>query len=67
MEEKKKTHGGARVGAGRKIKGEQKRSKTLSLNLSEIELSKIKSCSEKLGVSRTDAIIKGIELLLEKL
>lgn len=52
---------------GRPIKNKNPRTEKLTIMLSEIEKNDIQYCSEKLGISRTDTIIKGIEELKTKL
>lgn len=51
---------------GRPPKQEQSRNKSLNIRLTEDELERINACSEKLGMSRTDTIMKGITLIEEK-
>jgi hypothetical protein len=58
LEEKKKM--------GRPIKNTSPRVEKLTLRLSEDEISDIQYCADKLKVSRTDAIVKGIEELKKK-
>lgn len=48
---------------GRPPKSDSPRNKSLNVRLTEAELKRIEKCSEKLGVSRTDAIMHGIELI----
>lgn len=43
------------------------RNKALQLRLAENELDKIQYCADMLETSRTNAVMKGIELLLEDL
>lgn len=52
---------------GRPIQGTAKRSEKLTLRLSVEELQRIQQCADKLGSTRVNALIKGIELLEEKL
>lgn len=52
---------------GRPTKGDTPRTKKIGIRASEEELSKIEYCADKLNVSRTDAIMRGIDLLIEKL
>lgn len=46
---------------------ENPRNKSLQMRMTQDELNKVKRCADLLGTSRTDAILKGIDLLLEKL
>ena len=48
---------------GRPLKNVEPRTKKLTLRLSESELLMIKALSDKLGLSRTDVIILGVERL----
>lgn len=43
------------------------RNKSLQLRMSEDELNTLKECSEKLKISRTDVIAKGINLIKKEL
>jgi hypothetical protein len=43
---------------------ENPRNMSLQLRLTQQEADLIKKCAEMLGVSRTDAIVRGIELLM---
>ena len=52
---------------GRPPKGETPRRLTLNIRLSEEEADMIKSCADALGLTRTDAIMKGIQLLKAEL
>ena len=52
---------------GRPPKGEESRTMKLTIRISEKEAQKIQDCAEKLQVSRTDAIITGIDLLKREL
>lgn len=52
---------------GRPIKGDEARSERLTLRVSPGEAQKICSCADTLGVSRVDAIVKGVDLLADKL
>ena len=45
---------------------ENPKKKSLTLRLSEKEAQEIKECAEKLGISRTEAILKGIRNLMGK-
>lgn len=49
---------------GRPPKAESRRNVNLNIRLTEAEANEVKECAEKLGVSRTDAIMRGIRLLL---
>ena len=51
---------------GRPPKAEASRNVSLNIRLTEAEAKEIKECAEKLGVSRTDAIMQGIHLILGK-
>lgn len=55
MEEKKKM--------GRPVKNDNPRTLKMTIMLSQQEKDDIQYCADKLNVSRTDAIIKGIENL----
>ena len=48
---------------GRPLKNVEPRTKKLTLRLSESELLMIKALSDRLGLSRTDVIILGVERL----
>ena len=50
---------------GRPPKQGSTRNVSLNLRLTEQEAEDIKQCAETLEISRTDAIVKGIELLKE--
>ena len=52
---------------GRPPKAEQSRSKSLNIRLTENEATNIEYCAERLKISRTDAIMKGIGLLKKKI
>jgi len=52
---------------GRPPKGEESRTEKINLRISKGEVQKIQDCAEQLGVSRTDAIMQGIDLLKEEL
>lgn len=43
------------------------RNKSLQMRLAENELDKIQRCADLLNVSRTDAVMRGIDLLLDDL
>jgi hypothetical protein len=51
---------------GRPPKAESSRKVNLNIRLTEVEAKEVKECAEKLGVSRTDAIMRGIHILLGK-
>lgn len=48
---------------GRPPKGEESRTEKINLRISKSEVQKIQDCAKQLGVSRTDAIMQGIDLL----
>ncbi len=48
---------------GRPPKAEMPRDKSLNVRLTEVELQRINACAEKLGKSRTDTLMYGIELI----
>ena len=52
---------------GRPIKGTSKRDKSLQLRMSEEELSLLEECAERLNLSRTDVVNKGIKLVKDGL
>ena len=52
---------------GRPPKGDQSRTGTITIRVSEQESQKIQDCADKLNVSRTDAIMTGIDLLQAEL
>lgn len=52
---------------GRPPKGEQKRTGKITIRVSEIEAQKIQDCADRMHVTRTDAIMTGIDLLKEDL
>lgn len=52
---------------GRPKKNLNPRDEKLTLKLSKEELLELKYCSEKTGLSRTDVIVKGIELIKKQL
>jgi hypothetical protein fgonA2_08141 len=51
---------------GRPPKQTQSRNKSLNIRLTDAELNMINGCAQRLGISRTDAIIKGIKLIEQK-
>ena len=53
--------------AGRPIKGESKRDKSLQLRMSEEELRILDECARRLEVSRTDVVSKGVKLVKTEL
>lgn len=52
---------------GRPFKGEQARTGKITIRVSEKEASDIQSCADMMNVTRTDAIMAGVELLKKKL
>ena len=52
--------------AGRPLKDDA-RKYNLSLRLTQEEKDKIQFCAEKLGMTRTDTIMKGIEMVKQEL
>lgn len=52
---------------GRPFKGAQPRTGKITIRVSEQEAQKIKECAERLNVTRTDAIMAGIDLLKAEL
>lgn len=52
---------------GRPPKGEQSRTGKITIRISDEEAKKIKFCADKMESTRTDAIMSGIDLLMEKL
>lgn len=52
---------------GRPPKGEQKRTGKITIRVSELEANKIQDCADRLNITRTDAIMAGIDLLEEAL
>lgn len=52
---------------GRPPKAETSRNKSLNLRLTEEEARDIQYCAEKLEISRTDAIMKGIRMIKAQL
>ena len=52
---------------GRPPKAEQSRSKSLNIRLTENEATNIEYCAERLKISQTDALMKGIGLLKKKI
>ncbi len=52
---------------GRPPKGEQSRTKKITIRISEQESQKIQECADQLNATRTDAIVAGIDLLKAEL
>ena len=52
---------------GRPPKAETSRNKSLNLRLTEEEAKDIQYCAEKLEISRTDTIMKGIRMIKAQL
>ena len=52
---------------GRPVKGTSKRDKSLQLRMSEEELSLLEECAERLNLSRTDVVNRGIKLVKDGL
>jgi len=52
---------------GRPIKGLTKRDKSLQLRMSVEELQLLDECSQRLEISRTDVINKGVKLVKKEL
>lgn len=48
---------------GRPPKGEESRTEKINIRVSKKEVQKIQDCADKLGETRTDAIMAGIDLL----
>ena len=48
---------------GRPPKGKESRTEKINLRISKDEVQKIQNCADQMKVSRTDAIMKGIDLL----
>lgn len=48
---------------GRPLKGEEKKNVSLQLRISESTAKKLKECSEVLGISRTEVVEQGIDLI----
>lgn len=51
---------------GRPLKAESRRDVNLNIRLTKAEAEEVRECAEKMGVSRTDAIMEGIHLLMGK-
>ncbi len=52
---------------GRPPKGTQSRTGKITIRISDSEAQMIQDCADKMNLSRTDAIIAGIRLLLKVL
>lgn len=52
---------------GRPPKTGKTRDKSLNVRLTEDELAELEYCSKKLGMSRTDVIVEGVQLIKEKI
>ena len=52
---------------GRPPKGDESRTEKINLRVSKTEAKKIQDCAERLETTRTDAIMKGIDLLKAEL
>lgn len=52
---------------GRPPKGEESRTEKINIRVSKKEAKKIQDCADKLDTTRTDAIMKGIDLLKAEL
>lgn len=52
---------------GRPIKGASKRDKSLQLRMSEDELKLLDECAQRLNVTRTDVVNKGVLLVKKEL
>lgn len=52
---------------GRPPKGEESRIEKINIRVSKKEAQKIQDCADRLNVTRTDAIMKGIDLLKAEL
>ena len=48
---------------GRPLKSSEPKTVSLHLRITQTEAERIQKCSEKLGLNRTETIMKGIELL----
>lgn len=48
---------------GRPLKTNEPKSVSLHLRITQTEAERIQKCSEKLGIPRTDTIMRGVELL----
>lgn len=61
MDNVKNTHGGARIGAGRKGKAETERVKPVQIHLYEKELARLNAMAEEKGVKRNTLIREILE------
>ncbi len=52
---------------GRPIKGMSKRDKSIQLRMSGEELDLLEECAERLNMTRTDVVNKGIKLVKKEL
>ena len=52
---------------GRPPKGEESRLLKINMRVSSIEVQKVQKCADALGIMRTDALMRGIDLLLAEL
>lgn len=52
---------------GRPPKGEESRLLKINMRVSAIEARKVQDCADRLGITRTDALMRGIDLLLAEL
>lgn len=59
---KKNTHGGKRIGVGRKTKEVSGRGKVLSLRVSETTIEKFRQQTKELGLSQGDYLKKLLDL-----
>lgn len=48
---------------GRPLKADEPKTLNLHLRITQSEADRIQACSKKLGLSRTDTVMRGIELL----
>ena len=53
--------------SGRPPKGKESRTEKINLRLAKGEIEKIQDCADKLEITRTDAIMHGIDLLKAEL
>ena len=52
---------------GRPPKGDQSRTKKITIRISDQEAQRIQECADRLNATRTDAIVAGIDLLRNEL
>lgn len=52
---------------GRPLKGSEKRDKRLEVRLTPTEMAELTEISDKLGVSKTDVIVRAVEELADRL